>query len=72
MYYVESALRKRGGVARTWELAAEGIDPFFIELAADKRRITRLRKGWYGVNDLDPRRETGHPFGRHPGVSQRS
>jgi 4-hydroxy-tetrahydrodipicolinate synthase len=54
MYYVEAALRKRGGLARTWELTADGIDPFFIELAADMRRITRLRKGWYGVNDLNP------------------
>jgi 4-hydroxy-tetrahydrodipicolinate synthase len=54
MFYVEAALRRRGGVARTWQLAADGVDPFFIELAADKRRITRLRQGWYGVNDLDP------------------
>jgi 4-hydroxy-tetrahydrodipicolinate synthase len=53
MFYVEAALRKRGGVARTWELAADGVDPFFIELAADTGRITRLRQGWYGVNDLD-------------------
>jgi 4-hydroxy-tetrahydrodipicolinate synthase len=54
MYFVEAALRRHGGVARTSELTTDGIDPFFIELAADQRRITRLRKGWYGVNDLDP------------------
>src|SRR4051812_17686507 len=54
MFYVEEALRKRGGVARTWELIVDGVDPFFIELAADKRRITRLRQGWYALNDLDP------------------
>jgi 4-hydroxy-tetrahydrodipicolinate synthase len=54
MFYVEDALRKRGGVARTWELVVDGVDPFFIELAADQRRITRLRQGWYALNDLDP------------------
>ena len=54
MYYVEAALRKLGGVARAWELVAEGVEPFFVELAVEKRHITRLRKGWYAVNDLDP------------------
>jgi 4-hydroxy-tetrahydrodipicolinate synthase len=54
VFFVEAALRRRGGVARAWELQGDGIDPFFIELAADKRQITRLRQGWYGVNDLDP------------------
>jgi 4-hydroxy-tetrahydrodipicolinate synthase len=32
---------------------ATGVEPLFIELAAEKGQITRLRKGWYGVPDLD-------------------
>jgi 4-hydroxy-tetrahydrodipicolinate synthase len=54
VYFVETALRKRGGLARAWELAADGVEPMFVELAAEKGQITRLRKGWYGVPDLDP------------------
>ena len=54
MYFVEAALRKRGGLARAWEFAADGVEPMFVELAAEKGQITRLRKGWYGVPDLDP------------------
>lgn len=54
MFYVEAALRRRGGIARTSELLAEGVDPEFVRLAASSGRIVRLRPGWYAVRDVDP------------------
>ncbi len=54
MYFVENAIRKRGGLARTWELAVDGIAAEFVELAVEMGRIVRLRRGWYAVVDLDP------------------
>ncbi len=54
MQFVEDAIRRRGGLARTWELAAEGVAAEFVELAVEKGRIVRLRQGWYAARDLDP------------------
>jgi len=54
MFFVEDALRKRAGLIRTWELAADGIGAEFVELALERGRIQRLRQGWYAAPDLNP------------------
>jgi len=51
MFFVENALRKRGGIACTRELLADGLDPVLIRMAVDYGRIVRLRKGWFAVCD---------------------
>ena len=54
MFFVENSVRKRGGIARSWELAADGVSADFVALAVERRVIQRLRRGWYGALDLDP------------------
>jgi 4-hydroxy-tetrahydrodipicolinate synthase len=53
VYVVVEALRRRGGIATARELLADGIDPEIIRLAADYRRVMKLRKGWYALNGTD-------------------
>jgi len=54
MFFVENSIRKRGGLVRTWELAADGVTAEFVDLAVERGLIQRLRRGWYAAPDLDP------------------
>jgi 4-hydroxy-tetrahydrodipicolinate synthase len=53
MYVVIQALQRFGGIARASDLLAAGIDPEILRLAAEYGRVTRLRKGWYALKDLE-------------------
>jgi 4-hydroxy-tetrahydrodipicolinate synthase len=54
VFIVQDGIRQLGGVARASELIAGGIDPEMLRLAETYRRVTRVRKGWYAVDDADP------------------
>lgn len=51
---VEVALRKLGGVAKTWQLRELGISESNVRQAITNETVIRLRKGWFGLTSITP------------------
>lgn len=50
----ERVLDDHGGIVATAELLKAGVDEMSIRFLLSRKRIVRLRKGWYGRSDLAP------------------
>lgn len=50
----ERVLDDHGGIVATAELLKAGVDEMSIRFLLSRKRIVRLRKGWYGRPDLPP------------------
>jgi len=56
-------LARLDGIANLGELLRAGVDRDTIWLAARYGRIVRIRKGWYGLLELDQRVLRAHRIG---------
>ena len=55
MKSIEASINRRGGLARTRDLLADGHDPQWLRVASSYgRRIIRVRKGWWATRDTHP------------------
>jgi very-short-patch-repair endonuclease len=54
MVSIESSIRRRGGLAATHELHADGFTRADLRLALQHQRVFRVRQGWYAMPGVRP------------------